>query len=183
MSKYVKDLVASEYKSDLQGVGDLLLVNISGMNANANMRLRREFRAKNIRLKMIKNSLARRATEGTALAPAFEGGGLSAAALWGGEDIVSLAKEVIRLAKEKQYEPFAPLGGVMAGEKLSKAQVEEVSKWPSRAEQLSILVGQILSPGATLAAQLLGPGGALASQVKQKGEEKSDDSGQAEGAA
>lgn len=172
MSKYVKDLVTTEYKADFQGVGDLLLVNISGMNANANMRLRREFRARNIKLKMVKNSLALRATEGSSLAPAFEGGGMAAAALWGGEDIVSLAKEVIRLAKEKQYEPFSPLGGVMGGEKLSKQQVEEVSKWPSRAEQLSILVGQILSPGATLSAQLLGPGGALASQVKQKGEEK-----------
>jgi hypothetical protein len=33
MSKYVKDLVTTEYKADFEGVGDLLLVNISGMNA------------------------------------------------------------------------------------------------------------------------------------------------------
>ena len=44
--------------------------------------------------------------------------------------------------------------------------------WPSRTEQLSILVGQILSPGATLSGQLLGPGGKLASQIKKKSEEE-----------
>ena len=40
-----------------------------------------------------------------------------------------------------------------------------------RQEQLSLLVGQILSPGATLSAQLLSAGGKLASQIKKKSEE------------
>jgi large subunit ribosomal protein L10 len=60
----------------------------------------------------------------------------------------------------------------MGGSRLSADDVKKVSKWPSRAEQLSLLVGQILSPGATLAAQLLGPGAKLASQVKKKSEEE-----------
>jgi large subunit ribosomal protein L10 len=82
-----------------------------------------------------------------------------------------LAKEVIAIAEKKEFEPFAPKGGVMEGQRLSPAQVKDVSKWPSRREQLSILAGQILSPGATLSAQLLGPGRKLASQVKKKSEE------------
>ena len=45
-----------------------------------------------------------------------------------------------------------------------------VSKWPSRQEQISMLVGQILGPGAQLSAALLGPGKRLNSQIKQKGE-------------
>ena len=58
----------------------------------------------------------------------------------------------------------------MDGKPLSAEDVKAVSKWPSRTEQLSLLLGQILSPGATLSAQLLGPGRQLASQIKQKGE-------------
>jgi len=85
-----------------------------------------------------------------------------------------LAKEVVRLSGEKEYEGFEPRGGVMDGATLTSDQVTEVSKWPSRPEQLSLLVGQILSPGATLAAQLNGPGGALASQISQKAEEDSE---------
>jgi large subunit ribosomal protein L10 len=59
----------------------------------------------------------------------------------------------------------------MDGQRLSGEDVKAVSKWPSRSEQLSILVGQILNPGATLSAQLLGAGSKLASQIKKKSEE------------
>jgi large subunit ribosomal protein L10 len=58
----------------------------------------------------------------------------------------------------------------MEGQPLSADQVQAVSKWPSRQEQLSILSGQILSPGAKLSSQLLGAGAKLASQIKKKGE-------------
>ena len=110
---------------------------------------------------VVKNSLAARAMEGTPLAPMFEGLTGTSAVCWGGEDIVSLAKEVSGLAKDKQYEAFETRGGVMEGENLSAQQVAEVSKWPTREEQLSLLTGQILGPGARLASQLTGPGSAL----------------------
>ena len=132
--------------------------------------LRKKLREKKINLLVVKNSLARRATEGTALAPAFEGVEGSAAVVWGGEDIVSLAKEITKLLDDKSLGPFSAKGGVMDGSRLSAEQVKQVSKWPSRLEQLSILSGQILSPGATLSAQLLSPGAKLASQVKKKSE-------------
>jgi large subunit ribosomal protein L10 len=45
--------------------------------------------------------------------------------------------------------------------------VKEVSKWPSRQEQISLLVGQILGPGATLSGQLVGPARKIAGQVKK----------------
>ena len=92
------------------------------------------------------------------------------ALIWGGEDIISLAKEVVKIAGDKQYEKFIPKGGVMDGQPLAAAQVTAVSKWPSRLEQLSILSGQILSPGAKLSSQLLGVGAKLASQIKKKSE-------------
>jgi len=56
----------------------------------------------------------------------------------------------------------------MDREQLTKERVKEVSKWPSRTEQLSLLLGQILAPGANLLSQLNAPGGALASQIEKK---------------
>ncbi|MEX0938023.1 MAG: 50S ribosomal protein L10 [Pirellulales bacterium] len=170
MSKYVKDLMTNELRSRLDGVTDALLVNVVGLNANKNTVMRHQLREKNIHLTVVKNSLARRATEGTPLAPAFEGVEGTIAVIWGGEDVVSLAKEVARLAGDKQFEAFEARGGVMEGARLSPEQVAEVSKWPNRAEQLSILAGQILSPGARLSSQLTGAGAKLASQIKKKGE-------------
>lgn len=172
MSKFVKNLIRDDLRRRLEGVENALLVSVNGLDANKNSRLRKTLREKNIQLMVVKNSLARRATEGTPLAAAFEEMEGSLAVVWGSEDIVSLAKQITALAGDKQYEPFTARGGVMDGARLSAEQVAAVSKWPSRQEQLSILVGQILGPGATLCAQLSGPGASLGSQIKQKGEEK-----------
>ncbi len=148
------------------------MADVIGMDANTTSSLRKRLREKNISLMVVKNSIARRATEGTSLAPAFEGLNGTAAMLWGADDFVSLVKEVVALDKdEEDFEKFAARGGVMDGEALDSDKVKEISKWPSREEQLSMLVGQILGPGSTLAAQLIGPGGSLASQISQVGEE------------
>jgi len=171
MSKYVKQLIARDISRRLEGVDEALLVNVIGIDANRTVVLRRELREKEIHLLVVKNSMARRATEGTPLAPAFQGVEGTLAVVWGGEDFVSLVKEVSRLDKSPDYERFEARGGVMEGEPLTADRIREISKWPNREEQLSILSGQILAPGRNLAAQLIGPGGALASQIDKKAEE------------
>ena len=167
MSKYVKDLLTQDLKSRLDGVEDCVLANVIGLDANETTALRKRLRDKEIGLMVVKNSLARRATVGTSLAPAFEGLEGTAAVLWGAEDFVSLVKEVVELDKDDSFEQFKARGGVMDGEALSAEKVHEISKWPNREEQLSLLVGQILGPGSQLSAQLIGPGATLASQVKE----------------
>lgn len=167
MSKFVKDLLTKEMTSRFDGVEDCVLANVIGLDANSTVALRKRLREKDINLLVVKNSLAKRATEGTALAPAFEGLSGTAAVLWGAEDFVSLVKEVVDLDKDEDFEQFKARGGCMDGEQLSTERVTEISKWPSRSEQLSMLVGQVLGPGGQLAAQLKGPGSQLASQFKQ----------------
>jgi len=177
MSKYVKNLVAGHYKNRLEDVDDALLVNVVGLDANSSVVLRKRLREKNIQLMVVKNSMARRATEGTPLAPAFEGAEGTLAILWGQEDLISLAKDVMSLHNDNQFDAFEARGGVMDGEPLTADRVKEISKWPNRQEQLSLLIGQILAPGANLSSQLIGPGGALASQIEKKSqtEEKIDE--------
>jgi large subunit ribosomal protein L10 len=183
MSRYVKNLVVEDIRGRLRNIHDALLVNMVGLEANLNTRLRAQLRAKNIHVMVIKNSTAARALAGTTLAPLFEGLTGTAALCWGAEDIVSLAKEITKLTRDEKNVPFATRAGVMDGERLDAVRVEQVSKWPSRTEQLSILMGQILSPGALLASQLTSVGGALASQIEQKGEgdDESEGKGESEG--
>ena len=173
MSKYVKDLLSKDLAGRLDGIADCVLADVVGMEANDATDLRKRLRAKGIGMMVIKNSLALRATEGTSLAPAFEGLAGSHAVLWGAEDFVTLVKEVTELDKDEQaFEKFEARGGVMDGDQLSPERVKEISKWPSRADQLSMLVGQILGPGSNLVAQLSGPGGARAGQLKQVSEKE-----------
>jgi len=171
MSKYVKDLVTRDIKRRLDGVDDAVLVSYVGMDANTTNELRGELDKKDIKMMIVKNSLAIRATEGTQLAAAFEGATGQVGVCWGSTDFVSLVKELVRLDKDKdKFAKFIADGGVMDGEKLDADGVKAVSKWPSREEQISLLVGQILGPGSQLSAALLGPGKMLNSQIKQKGE-------------
>jgi len=172
MSKYVKNLITEHLRQRLDGVRDALLVDVIGLKANTAHRLRTELRAKNINLMVVKNSLARRAVAGTPLAGLFDGVDGSAAICWGGEDVVTLAKEVVRCAKDEQYAPFKLRRGVMDGQPLDASQVEDVSKWPTRAEMISILVGQLLSPAYQLCGQLNAQGAALVSQIEQAAEKK-----------
>ena len=94
--------------------------------------------------------------------------------MWGAEDIVSLAKEAAELHKDEELEAFVAKGGFMDGEAITSQKVMEISKWPTRTEQLSILVGQLNGPGSQLAAQLKGPGSQLAGQIKSKSEGSED---------
>lgn len=162
----MKNLLIGDVRKKLAGVNDALLVSISGMDAIKNQSLRAKLRSKNIHLMVVKNSLARQATEGTPLAPAFEQAEGSLAVVWGATDVVSLAKEVVALAEDKAMAPFEARGGVVDGQKIGAAEVKDVSKWPSREEVLAKIAGQILGPGAHLAAILSGPGSTLAGQLK-----------------
>jgi large subunit ribosomal protein L10 len=168
MSKFVKSLVSDDIKKRLQNVNDALLVNMIGMNSSSTFTLRKELRAKKISVLVVKNSLAAQATAGTPLAKLMDGVAGSAAICWGSDDIVALAKSITEIRKSDKFPAFQPRGGVMDGERISADQIAEVAKWPSRTEQLGLVVGQILSVGSRVSSQLIAVGGALASQISEK---------------
>lgn len=172
MSKLVKGLITAELQKKLSGVTDALVADVIGLNSEKTASLRSALHSKKIKVLVVKNSLARRATEGTSLASAFEGLSGSSAVVWGADDFISLVKEVHALDKSKKFEKFVPKGGVFDGESFKAERIAEMSKWPNRVEQLSILAGTILGPGANLAAAIKGPGGTLAGQIKSKSEEE-----------
>lgn len=172
MSKQLKDLIAGDVRKRLQGVNDALLVDVIGLDSQNTFALRKELRTKNIHLLVVKKSLAQRATEGTPLGRAFDGAGAegSLALVWGSEDFVSLAKELVAIHKKPEFEKCVAKGGVMDGDALTADKVKEISKWPNRVGQISLLMGQILAPGSKLLSQINSPGGKLLSQVKKKSE-------------
>jgi large subunit ribosomal protein L10 len=182
MSKYVKELVADDIRKRLTNVNDALLVNMVGLEANQNYTLRKELRAKKVNVLVVKTSLAAKAMVGTKLAGMFDGVGGSGAVCWGGEDIVSLAKIITEILKSEKFPKFEARGGVMDGEKIAADFIAEVAKWPSRTEQLSLLVGQILGAGGRLGGQLKSVGGALVSQIVEKSKGAEEDLPAAEGA-
>lgn len=170
MSKFVKELEIEHLRRQFDGVEDVLVVNVIGMDATGTTKLRQELRKKGIRLQVVKNSLAGRVFGERGLA------GLSAhlagtsAIAWGGEGIVELAREIAEWSKK--IEKFQVKGGAVSGQILDAKGVQELSKLPSRIELLGRVARLIQSPGSRLVAQILGPGGLVASQVKQVAEKE-----------
>jgi ribosomal protein L10 len=171
MSKAIKDMLVDDLKGRLTGVGDVIVVSLGKLDAQKTTQLRQALRKKRISLQLVKNSLARRAMEGTPLAPAFARAEGMLAIAWGGEDVVDLAKELDRLQGVKDFEGLECRGGALDGARLEAADVKSVAKWPSRSEQLSILSGQICSIGSTISGQIISAGGTLAGQFKSRVED------------
>lgn len=169
MSKYVKNLLAEDVKNRLSEVESLMVISLVGINAKTNHTLRGLLAAKGIELLVVKNSMAQRAVEGTPLAKGLSTLTGSCALCWGASDAVALAKEVVKLTSDKVYKGLEIRGAVLDGEPLDAKSAAEVSKWPTRQEQISILVGQIVGVGSQLSGQLISVGGALASQIEKIG--------------
>ena len=166
MSKFVKELITQQLIKDFDGVEECVLVDVIGLDVNETVNLRAQLRDKKIQLRVIKKGMALRAAAGTNLATALAGVSGSVAVCWGGDDFVSLVKEVVAIDEDQEhYGVFATRGGVMDGATLTPESLVEISKWPTREELLATIVGQLLGPGQTLAGQLCGPGNTLASQI------------------
>jgi large subunit ribosomal protein L10 len=172
MSKLVKEMIIDDLTGRLGETRDMLVIDSSRVDAIADNRFRAALAAQNIRLLTVKNSLARRALNSlgvTALDPVLKG---PSTLVWGGEDIVSLSKEITRWAKE--FETLEVKGGALEGKTLEAADVDALSKSPSREQLIGRVVMLAQSPGRRLAGQLLGPGGKLAGQLKAIAEKESE---------
>lgn len=176
MSKFVKNIITEDLRKRLTGVENALLVNLVGMQVNDSNKLRAILAEKGVKVMVIKNSLAARATAGTSLEAAFNGLEGTAALCWGASDIVSLAKEVVKVTKEKQFQKFSIIGGVLDGEAFDAKQAVEISKWPTREEQIAILLGQITGLGSKISSQLLAGGSKIASQIKKRWDSEEESS-------
>ncbi|MBI3467969.1 MAG: 50S ribosomal protein L10 [Planctomycetes bacterium] len=164
MTKRIKQLVTKSLRDSLEGVRDVLVVDLTGVDAVTDNQLRAKLREKAIRLMVVKNSLARQALQQAGLKTVSEQLQGPSALVWGGDGIVELAKEITAWAK--QIEQLGIKGGATDGEALSAADVEALSRLPGRAELLGMVVSRILALGARLAGALSAPGGRLAGQVK-----------------
>ena len=99
MSKYVKELMMDQLRSDLDGSRSVLILDLKGLDAISEHQFRSDLRKKSIKVRALKNTLARRVFTDMGI------GGLSkylegpSVAVWGGDGVAELAKEVCTQVK------------------------------------------------------------------------------------
>ena len=165
MSKLVKDLITKELTTRLKDVDGVAVINPRGINATKNNQIRRRLHAKGLRMMVVKNTLARRATEGTSLKGFDRLLDGPSAVIYGQQSLPTIARLVL---DEKKADDTIELRGVFFdGEIYVGAKgVEQVSKLPTREEAIGNIVAAILGPGRKLAAAIKGPGGVLGGILK-----------------
>jgi large subunit ribosomal protein L10 len=173
MSKYVKELMMSQLKGDLNGTRSVLILDLKGLTGVAENQLRLDLRKKSIRLRALKNSLARRVFDDMGL------GGLGkflegpSVAVWGGDGVAELAKEIS--AQVKKHKKPAIKGGVVDGTVIGPTQVEEITKLPSREALIARVVSLAMAPAQRVVALANAPAGQLMSQLKTMADRVSDE--------
>ena len=177
MSKLVKKMLQDDLRSSLAGVTDLLVVSVTGLDGIQSNTMRLALRQKNIRVQVVKNSLAKRVFDDLGLTPAAQFLDGPSAVAWGGPSIVELAKEItewvgkVKLLKVK--------GGATSGLPLTPKQVTALSKMPAREELLARVVMLALSPARRVAKLVNSPAGRLVSQLRTKAEKAEGESAEA----
>jgi len=169
MSKSMKSMIAREYKSRIAGTADQypdsMLISIRGLKGIDTTKLRHTLAKKQIKITVVRNSLAKKTFGGTSLA-AFEDllTGANAVA-HGGASVVEVAREIVQMAAKM---PKLELKGAVLDGKLykGKAGVEELSKFPTKDEAIANIVTLVVSPARKLVAQLKGPGAGVAGVIK-----------------
>lgn len=173
MSKYVKELMMDQLRAELDDNRSVLIIDLKGLDAVAENRLRLDLRKKNIQMRAVKNTLARRVFNDAGL------GGLDQfltgpnVAVWGGDGVAELAKELSDQVKKLKKPEIK--GGAVDGVVIGPQQVEDITKLPSREALIARVVSLALAPVQRVVSLANAPASGLLGQLKTLAEPKDGD--------
>lgn len=149
---------------------NLLLAGFQGLTVGQDTELRRAIRAADSRYRVVKNTLAKRAAEGTALEPIKDQFTGSSAVAYNAEDPVALAKAVTTYAKAHPRLVFK--AGVVEGRVIDLADLNHIANLPSKEELISKLMFLLNAGAQRLASVVQAVPRNLAVVMEEAGKEK-----------
>lgn len=142
-----KQAVVSEVAAKLAGAQTVILAEYRGLTVEAVTSLRAKARKSGVYLRVLKNTLARRAVQGTPFEKLAEQ--MSGPLMYGiGDDPVACAKALQEFARENEL--FVVRCGAMPNTLMSAKDVKELALLPGREELLAKLLGTMQAPVAKL---------------------------------
>ncbi|MBE6040473.1 MAG: 50S ribosomal protein L10 [Clostridiales bacterium] len=153
-AKAAKQVVIDEIKSKFDNAQSVVVVDYLGLTVAEADALRANLRKEGVDFTVYKNTLIRRAIDGTDFAALAEGETLkgSTALAFSGEDVTAGARVLSKAIKD--YKKMAFKGGVVEGTVYDKAQIEDFASIPGRDVLIARFMGSIQSPMTKLALTL-----------------------------
>jgi len=169
-SKGKKKEELDDLKKDLADANNLFVAQFQGMTVAQDTDLRVKIRDTKSNYRVVKNTLARKAAEGTpaeGVTKTFEG---STAIAYNANDPVSLAKALTTYAKANPL--FVFKAGIVEGRVINLADIASIAAMPSKEELIAKVLFLINAPAQRLAVALNGVARNLAVVLNQALEQK-----------
>jgi large subunit ribosomal protein L10 len=148
LSMEQKQATVSEISAQLANAQAVIVAEYRGLNVDRVTQLRAKARKSGLYLRVLKNTLARRAIQGTPFEKLAEK--MSGPLIYGiAQDPVAVAKVLSEFAKDNEH--FVIKAGAMPNTLMSDKDVKALALLPSRDELLARLMGTIQAPIAKLA--------------------------------
>jgi large subunit ribosomal protein L10 len=172
MRKEQKTAVVGELRDRFGRARIALISEYKGMSAGETAEMRRKIRAVRGEMRVAKNTLVRRAVEGTAFAALAEKLGGPVGLILTEQDPVELAKTVV--AFKELGDKFTLRGAVMAGQTLSVEEINALATLPPREVVMAQLLGLLQAPATRLVRLLNEPGSMIARAIDAIGKKNGD---------
>jgi len=139
-----KKKIVGELREKFTNANAQVLVDLCGLTVEEVTQMRKELKKADTELKVVKNTLARIAAEGTPLQEIEDlfRGPTAVAFAYG--DPVETVKIIVKFAKE--FEKLDLKGGMIEGKPLTAEELERVAKLPPKELLLAQVVGTMKAP-------------------------------------
>lgn len=157
-------------KQEWSSTNNAVVVSFQGLNVDKDQQLRRQLREAQLQYRVVKNTLAQRAAEGTALAGLRDHFIGPTAVAYTDSDAVSLAKVLTKFAKENAQFTFK--AGVVEGRVITVKDIHALANLPSREELISKIMFLAQAQAQRLAVTIAGTARNLAIVLSEVAKQK-----------
>lgn len=144
-----KEALVESLRKDIGEARGVFLTNLIGIPSNDSVSIRKQVRDSQGKVVVAKNTLLKKAAEGTALEKAFEGIKGPHALAFAFEDAPGVAKVLKKAAKDFEVIEFK--AGMLSGEALSPQEINQLADLPSRDEMIATLLATFQAPVSAFA--------------------------------
>lgn len=170
-SKETKQKDLDALTEQLQNSKSAMIIGFNKLTVSKDQEFRNRLREAGAKYKVVKNTLARRAVEGTSYAQASEHFKGVTGIVWTEDDAVVLSKTVSKFLKDNG-EIYSFKAGVVDGKVLDLSQITAIASLPSKEELISKLLFVINAQAQRLVTVINAVPRNLAVVIKQIGDQK-----------
>jgi large subunit ribosomal protein L10 len=169
-TKTQKETEIAALKTEFSAKGNAFVVSFNGLTVEKDQQLRRQLREAQLSYRVVKNTLAQRAVEGTLLDGLRDHFVGPTALAYCESDPVGLAKVLTKFARENSQFTFK--GGVVEGRVITVQDIQTLATMPSKEELISKLMFLLNSQAQRIAVALAGTARNLAVVVNEIAKKK-----------